>query len=86
MSTYNDSATKAENQLRRISSSMCYAKWAQVSMHLTNGMTHSCYHPPTHKIDVVELKDNPSALHNTKQKKEERKQMLAGKRPAGCSY
>ena len=86
MSTYNDSATKAENQLKRISSSMCYAKWAQVSMHLTNGMTHSCYHPPTHKIDVLELTDNPSALHNTKQKKEERKQMLAGKRPAGCSY
>jgi organic radical activating enzyme len=86
MSTYDDAATKAENQLRRISSSMCYAKWSQVSMHLTNGMTHSCYHPPTHKIDVLELQDNPSALHNTKQKKEERKQMLAGKRPAGCSY
>ena len=35
---------------------MCYAKWTQVSMHLTNGKTHSCYHPPTHDIDLEELK------------------------------
>lgn len=86
MSNYNDSADKAEKQLNNISSSMCYAKWAQASMHLTNGMTHSCYHPPLHKINVEDIKRNPAALHNTDQKKEERKQMLAGKRPAGCSY
>jgi hypothetical protein len=86
MSIYNDSADIAENQLKRISKTMCYAKWAQVSMHLTNGMTHSCYHPPTHKINIKELDENPSALHNTAQKKEERKQMLNGERPAGCSY
>jgi hypothetical protein len=86
MSVYNDSADAAENQLSRISKSMCYAKWAQVSMHLTNGMTHSCYHPPTHKIDVSELELTPSALHNTKQKKEERRLMLRGERPEGCSY
>tara|TARA_B110000967_G_scaffold209965_1_gene269003 strand:- start:9782 stop:11248 length:1467 start_codon:yes stop_codon:yes gene_type:complete len=86
MSEYNEAANKAEVQLKEISSSMCYAKWAQVSMHLTNGMTHSCYHPPTHKIDIAELEANPSALHNTKQKKEERKQMLAGEKPEGCSY
>ena len=67
MSEYNEAANKAEVQLKEISSSMCYAKWAQVSMHLTNGMTHSCYHPPTHKIDIAELETNPSALHNTKQ-------------------
>lgn len=86
MSVYNDSASVAEAQLKRISKTMCYAKWAQVSLHLTNGTTHSCYHPPVHKIDVEELSINPSALHNTKQKKEERRQMLAGERPAGCSY
>ena len=86
MSDYNKSADIAEAQLKRISPSMCYAKWAQMSMHLTNGTTHSCYHPPLHKIDVTEILDNPSALHNTKQKKQERKEMLAGKRPDGCSY
>ena len=86
MSIYDQAADKAKQQLDEISPTMCYAKWTQVSMHLTNGMTHSCYHPPTHKIDLEELADNPSALHNTKEKKEQRKQMLAGERPEGCSY
>jgi MoaA/NifB/PqqE/SkfB family radical SAM enzyme len=86
MSNYNQNADNAEKQLKNISPSMCYAKWAQVSMHLTNGTTHSCYHPPLHKIDINEININPTALHNTKQKKQERSQMLAGKRPDGCSY
>ena len=86
MSNYDQAADKAKEQLDAISPTMCYAKWTQVSMHLTNGMTHSCYHPPTHKIDLKELETNPSALHNTKEKKEQRKQMLAGERPEGCSY
>lgn len=86
MSNYNNSADLAENQLKRISSTMCYAKWAQVSLHLTNGMTHSCYHPPLHKVDLGEIAKDPSALHNTTQKKSERALMLKGERPAGCSY
>jgi organic radical activating enzyme len=86
MSNYNQAADIAEHQLKFISKSMCYAKWAQVSMHLTNGMTQSCYHPPLHKIDTALLKENPSALHNTDQKKQERKMMLKGDRPAGCEY
>lgn len=86
MSNYNQAADTAEKQLNFISKTMCYAKWAQVSMHLTNGMTHSCYHPPLHKMDVEEVKINPSALHNTAQKKHERTLMLKGERPAGCSY
>jgi organic radical activating enzyme len=85
-STYDTNADKAERQLKVISNTMCYAKWAQVSLHLTNGRTHSCYHPPTHQIPVELLKDNPSALHNTPYKKEERKLMLEGKRPSGCEY
>jgi hypothetical protein len=85
-SHYDAAANEAEKQLNAISPTMCYAKWAQVSMHLTNGMTHSCYHPPTHKIPLHELSANPSALHNTLEKKEQRKEMLEGKRPAGCSY
>ena len=86
MSNYNNSADVAEHQLKFMSKTMCYAKWAQVSMHLTNGMTHSCYHPPLHKIDVKEIAKNPSALHNTAEKKAERALMLNGERPAGCSY
>lgn len=86
MSNYNKSADTAEHQLTFISKTMCYAKWAQVSMHLTNGMTHSCYHPPLHKVDITEIGKNPSALHNTKEKKAERALMLKGERPSGCNY
>ena len=86
MSDYNNAADTAEKQLKRISPSMCYAKWAQVSIHLTNGTTHSCYHPAPHKIPLEELEGNPSALHNTIEKKEQRKQMLCGDKPDGCSY
>jgi organic radical activating enzyme len=86
MSEYNNNADIAEKQLKFISPTMCYAKWAQVSLHLTNGMTNSCYHPPLHKIAVEDIKRDPSELHNTPQKKSERKMMLNGERPSGCSY
>jgi organic radical activating enzyme len=65
---------------------LCLAKWQQVSLHLTNGLTNSCYHPPLHEIDESLLKDNPSALHNTPYKKERRKEMLEGKKCNECSY
>ena len=86
MSEYSDNTDIAKQQLSNISDTMCYAKWSQVSLHLTNGKTHSCYHPPVHDIDFEELIDNPSALHNTQQKKSERQQMLKGERPDGCEY
>lgn len=86
MSNYNQNADVAEKQLNFISKSMCYAKWSQVSLHLTNGMTNSCYHPPLHKINVESIKVNPKALHNTDQKKRERTMMLNGERPDGCNY
>jgi len=76
---------KKEN-LDTISCTFCTAKWKQVTLHLHNGHTHSCHHPTSHKIPLKELKDNPSALHNTQFKKEQRKLMLEGKRPAECDY
>jgi organic radical activating enzyme len=64
----------------------CAAKWTQVTIHLDKGMTHSCHHPSPHKIPLRELAKNPTALHNTRHKKQVRKQMLEGKRPAECDY
>lgn len=64
----------------------CLAKWTQVTMHLGNGLTHSCHHPGAHKIPLEELAVNPGALHNTKFKKERRKEMLNGDRPAECDF
>jgi organic radical activating enzyme len=68
------------------SPTFCLAKWHHVTIYLHLGETHSCYHPRPHVIPLEELKDNPSALHNTMHKKLERKQMLDGEKPEGCTY
>ncbi len=73
-------------ELNAVSPSFCLAKWKQVTIHLQNGQTHSCHHPGTHKIPIEEIRKNPSALHNTQYKKEQRKLMLEGKRPKECQY
>ena len=54
------------NMLNSTGPGFCLAKWTQVTMHLGSGLTHSCHHPTAHKIPLEELKNNPSALHNTK--------------------
>ena len=78
--------TAAEEMQEKLGPSLCLAKWQQVSLHLTTGLTNSCYHPPLHQIDASLLTDNPSALHNTAQKKEARREMLNGHCPPECSY
>lgn len=83
---YDNLAREMRDKLNAISPTLCLAKWQQVSIHLPNGLTHSCYHNPTHKIPLELLKDNPGVLHNTPKKITERKQMLDGKRPDGCAY
>jgi len=69
-----------------ISKTFCLAKWHHTTIYLQSGETHSCYHPAPHTIPLDELELNPSALHNTKQKKSERKEMLEGNKPSGCDY
>lgn len=76
----------AEGMKGALGPAMCLAKWKQVSLHLPTGLNNSCYHPPLHAIDTNLLIDNPSALHNTPYKKEQRKIMLRQERPAECSY
>lgn len=83
---YHKYALEMRDKLNSVSPSFCLAKWQQVSLHLPQGLTQSCYHPPTHKIPLEEVKVRPSALHNTTQKIYEREQMKRGERPTGCSY
>jgi organic radical activating enzyme len=85
-SEYTIRLINAKEENDKISPTFCLAKWKNVSMNLTSGFTHSCYHPPEHKIPLDELENNFTALHNTNEKKEERRKMLAGERPEGCSY
>ena len=69
-----------------ISKSYCAAKWYNATIWLGHGQTASCHHPPGHWIPLEELKDNPSAIHNTPHKKKMRKMMQEGERPAECEY
>ena len=75
-----------DTRINAVSSCFCAAKWYNASLHLGHGYTNSCHLPLPHPIDLEEIKTNPSALHNTKLKKEARKMMLQGIRPAECSY
>ena len=74
------------DKLNMVGCGFCLAKWTQVTMHLHNGTTHSCHHPKPHKIPLEEILSNPTALHNTKFKKEIRKEMLENKKPDECDY
>ena len=75
-----------ERVLDAISPSFCGAKWYNATIWLGSGQTTSCHHPPAHKADIQIVKFNPKAIHNTPQKKEDRRKMLAGERPSGCEY
>ena len=68
------------------SASFCGAKWYNATIWLGSGMTTSCHHPPAHLVDINKVVDNPKLLHNTDQKKDDRRKMLAGERPQGCEY
>jgi len=78
--------SSAEQMKSDLGPALCLAKWKQVSLHLPTGLNNSCYHPPLHAIDPVEIKFDPGALHNTSHKKQQRQLMLSGQRPAECSY
>ena len=68
------------------SASFCAAKWYNATIWLGSGMTTSCHHPLPHKINLEEIKTNPSAIHNTNHKKAMRKMMQQGDRPRECEY
>lgn len=72
--------------MKEVSPTFCLAKWHHTSIYLHTGQTHSCYHPRPHDISLDEIKADPSALHNTRIKKQERAMMLVGEKPDGCQY
>jgi organic radical activating enzyme len=86
MNSWTKERLEYKKEMDKISPSFCTAKWSQVTIHLGVGHTHSCHHPRTHVIPIEEIKENPSALHNTGYKKLLRKQMLDGSRPSECDY
>lgn len=85
-SDFYKQAELMRDKLDTVSPSLCLAKWKQVTIHLYNGHTHSCHHPVPHLVPLEELSVRPDALHNTAFKKDQRRQMLAGKQPKECDY
>ena len=75
-----------QQQLDTKSASFCAAKWYNATIWLGSGQTTSCHHPPAHAIDRELIKTNPSAIHNTVEKKIDRLNMQLGNRPKGCEY
>jgi hypothetical protein len=75
-----------QHVLDPISDSFCAAKWYNATIWLGSGMTTSCHHPPAHLVDIDKVRANPRLLHNTDQKKADRADMQAGRRPKGCEY
>ena len=68
------------------SASFCAAKWYNATIWLGSGQTTSCHHPLPHQVSVEQVMVNPKALHNTREKKNDRALMQDGLRPAGCEY
>ena len=81
-----DDLTYKQQVLDKLSPAFCGAKWYNATIWLGSGMTTSCHHPLPHKVDPVAVESNPKLLHNTPEKKEQRRQMQCGERPAGCEY
>jgi organic radical activating enzyme len=68
------------------STSFCGAKWYNATTWLGSGTTASCHHPPAQWIPPEEVAEDHTAIHNTKHKKEMRRQMQTGERPSECEY
>ena len=78
--------TEMKQRLNKVGPGFCLAKWTQLTLNLQNGTAHSCHHPPVHQVPVDEIKLDPSSLHNSIFKKQQRKMMLEGGRPKECDY
>tara|TARA_B100000287_G_scaffold403062_1_gene424503 strand:+ start:336 stop:1667 length:1332 start_codon:yes stop_codon:yes gene_type:complete len=68
------------------SPSFCGAKWGNSTLWLNSGETASCHLPPVHKIDVVQIQEDPSKLHTTDHKIKMREMMQKGEKPSECDY
>ena len=84
--TYYSKLLETKEKLNAVGKGFCLMKWQTETLYLHMGDNHSCYHPRPHKILLSDIKRNPSGLHNTAFKKEQRKVMLEGGRPNECQY
>lgn len=81
-----DDIKDVRDRLNKVGKGFCTMKWLHETLYLHTGDNHSCYHPRPQHIPLAEIKADPSALHNTAWKKQQRKKMLEGERPEECYY
>lgn len=81
-----DEIKEVRDRLNKVGKGFCAMKWLHETLYLHTGDNHSCYHPRPQHIPLNEIKADPSALHNTQWKKQQRKKMLEGERPEECYY
>ena len=84
--SYLENIISTKNKLNEVGKGFCLMKWQTETLYLHMGDNHSCYHPQPRRIGLHEIENNPSALHNTEWKKQQRKTMLEGGRPDECYY
>jgi organic radical activating enzyme len=77
---------EVRDRLNKVGPGFCAMKWLHQTLYLHTGDNHSCYHPRPHHISLEEIAIDPSSLHNTEWKKQQRKTMLEGGRPDECYY
>ena len=70
--------TEMEEKLDDIGNVYVFSKMDTSHTTITNRTQSFFHHPRTHKINLNEIKRNPSALHNTQYKKLRRREMLQG--------
>lgn len=83
---YINKVRRVRDTLNTVGHGFCLQKWRHETLYLHMGDNHSCYHPRPRRIPLEEIAEKPSALHNTKWKKEQRRIMLEGGRPEECYY
>lgn len=81
-----DPRTWTIETLNSKSASFCAAKWYNASIWLWSGWTTSCHHNPPHYVDLAQVQADPTALHNTDIKKNERRMMKQGEKPVNCQF
>lgn len=72
---------KLQQLIDHTSPTFCMAKFHEATIWLYNGKIASCHHNPFHNVG-----NSVDTFYNTAEKREQQKDMLAGKKPNGCDY
>lgn len=79
-----DTLAEVRDALNAVSPSFCAVKWKHATINFATASSKSCCHLEFRKIERPALAGE-GGLHDTAADRQERKQMLEGKRPANCS-